>query len=177
MSAPQEGGFEPATGDGPAVPDASGSRAGEVLTAFEGMLQIRRLTRAEASDPESVPAPWELHRPLRAVALALEAARVPSSAVDASGQRTATGYRVSEGEAPGSVRVEWAGPPGSGAAHDEEEALAGCAGVLRRLGWTALLYRGPRRRRFLEVEPRSSSPAPAASLGDGTGIVRPMREA
>ncbi|MEU1486648.1 hypothetical protein [Streptomyces sp. NPDC005752] len=157
MSAPQEGGFEPATGDGPvAAPDASGDRAGEVLTAFAGMLQIRRLTRAGSADPESVPAPWELHRPLRAVALALEAALIPPSTVDASGQRTSTGYRVSEGEAPGSVRVEWAGPRGGGAAHDEVEALAGCAGVLQRLGWTVLLYRGPRRRRFLEVEPRSA---------------------
>ncbi|MFJ8923393.1 hypothetical protein ACIREK_28425 [Streptomyces sp. NPDC102415] len=155
MSASQEQqrGFEPATGDGPAVPKADGGRAGEVRTAFEGMLQIRRLTGAGRVDPEGVPAPWELHRPLRAVALALEAAGIPASAVGPAGERSATGYRVCEGEASGSVRVEWAGPPGSGAAHEEDEALTGCAAVLRRLGWTALLYHGPRRRRFLEVEP------------------------
>ncbi|MFJ8861639.1 hypothetical protein ACIRD8_24795 [Streptomyces sp. NPDC102451] len=155
MGASQEEkrGFEPAAGDGPAVHGGSDARAGEVRTAFEGMLQIRRLTRAGRVDPEGAPAPWELHRPLRAVALALEAAGIPASAVGPSGERIATGYRVCEGEASGSVRVEWAGPPGSGAAHEEEEALAGCAAVLRRLGWTALLYRGPRRRRFLEVEP------------------------
>ncbi|MFD6279428.1 hypothetical protein ACFWFI_28245 [Streptomyces sp. NPDC060209] len=153
MSASQERGFEPATGDGPAIPEAAGARAAEVRTAFEGMLQIRRLTRADGADPEGVPAPWELHRPLRAVALALEAAGIPPSAVGVSGERTASGYRVCEGGAPGSVRVEWAGPPGSGAAHDEEEALTRCVTVLRRLGWTALLYRGPRRRRFIEVEP------------------------
>ncbi|MFE9728812.1 hypothetical protein ACFYQ5_35905 [Streptomyces sp. NPDC005794] len=153
MGASEERGFEPATGDGPAVPEAAGGRAGEVRTAFDGMLQIRRLTRVGAADPEGVPAPWELHRPLRAVALALEAAGIPASAVGPSGERTDTGYRVCAGEATGSVRVEWAGPPGSGAAHDEEKALTGCATVLRALGWTALLYRGPRRRRFLEVEP------------------------
>ncbi|MER5554789.1 hypothetical protein ABT001_24475 [Streptomyces sp. NPDC002793] len=153
MSASEERGFEPATGDGPAVPEAAGGRAGEVRTAFDGMLQIRRLTRAGSSDPEGAPAAWELHRPLRAVALALEAAGIPASAVGPSGERTATGYRVCAGEAPGSVRVEWTGPPGSGAAHDEEDELAECAAVLRRLGWTALVYRGPRRRRFLEVEP------------------------
>ncbi|MFJ8752514.1 hypothetical protein ACIREO_24735 [Streptomyces sp. NPDC102441] len=154
----QERGFEPATGDGREILGPPGGRAGEVRAgevraAFEGMLQIRRLTGEGRSDPESAPAPWELHRPLRAVALALEAAGIPASAVGPSGERSATGYRVCEGEMTGSVRVEWAGPPGSGAAHDEEEALARCATVLRRLGWTALLYRGPRRRRFLEVEP------------------------
>ncbi|WP_406143148.1 hypothetical protein [Streptomyces sp. NBC_01012] len=164
MSASQrrESGFEPATGDGPEAHEASDGRASEVRTAevraaFEGMLQIRRLTGAGRPDPEGVPAPWELHRPLRAVALALEAGGIPASSVAPSGARAATGYRVCEGEAPGSVRVEWTGPPGSGAAHDEEEALAGCASVLRRLGWTALLYRGPRRRRFLEVEPPSGA--------------------
>ncbi|MFJ8870883.1 hypothetical protein ACIRD6_34685 [Streptomyces sp. NPDC102473] len=152
MSASQDKGFEPATGDGPAPPGATGVRAAEVRTAFEGMLQIRRVTRPDHPDPESVPASWELRRPLRAVALALEAAGTAASAVGPSGERTATGYRVCEGAAPGSVRVEWTGPPGSGAAHSEEEALAGCSAVLRRLGWTTLLYRGPRRRRFLEVE-------------------------
>ncbi|MEU5656741.1 hypothetical protein ABZ802_14105 [Streptomyces sp. NPDC047737] len=152
MSAAQEGGFEPATGDGPAASLPPGVRAGEVRTAFEGMLQIRRLTRADAADPEGAPAAWELHRPVRAVALALEAAGISPSAVGPTGERTAMGYRVRVGEAAGSVRVEWTGPPGSGAAHDEEEALTGCVSVLRRLGWTALLYRGPRRRRFVEVE-------------------------
>ncbi|HWU07909.1 MAG TPA: hypothetical protein VN520_16255 [Streptomyces sp.] len=159
MSASQDRGFEPATGDGPASPEGAAGRAQEVRTAFEGMLQIRRLTCAGRVDPEGEPAPWERHRPLRAVALALEAAGIPASAVGPSGERTATGYRVCEGEAPGSVRVEWAGPPGSGTAHGEEEALAGCATALRRLGWTALLYRGPRRRRFLEVEPPAALPS------------------
>ncbi|MEV0872287.1 hypothetical protein ACM9HC_09340 [Streptomyces sp. JAC18] len=152
MSASQERGFEPATGDGPENPADAEVRVAEVRTAFEGMLQIRRLTRADLADPEGVPAPWELNRPLRAVALALEAAGIPASAVGTSGERVASGYRVCDGEAPGSVRVEWVGPPGSGAAHDEEEALGRCVTVLRRLGWTALSYRGPRRRRFLEVE-------------------------
>ncbi|MFF5896771.1 hypothetical protein ACFY8O_12685 [Streptomyces argenteolus] len=156
MNAAQGGGFEPATGDGPAATAPPGVRAGEVRTAFEGMLQIRRLTRAGSADPEGAPAAWELHRPVRAVALALEAAGISPSAVGRSGERTATGYRVCAGEASGSVRVEWTGPPGSGAAHGEEEALHGCVTVLRRLGWTALLYRGPRRRRYVEVEAPST---------------------
>ncbi|MEU1125458.1 hypothetical protein ABZ371_18315 [Streptomyces sp. NPDC005899] len=159
MHTSQEGAFEPATGDDPATPGPLGGREAVVRTAFEGMMQIRRLTHTGHGDPGSVPAPWEVHRPVRAVALALEAAGIPASSVGPSGERTATGYRVCGGEAAGSVRVEWVGPPGGGAAAGEEEALAGCVTALRRLGWTVLLYRGPRRRRFLEVEA-----PPAASV-------------
>ncbi|GGZ08846.1 hypothetical protein CP967_33400 [Streptomyces nitrosporeus] len=145
--------FEPATGDGPPSAGSPQERAGAVRTAFEGLLQIRRLTRPDHADPEGVPAEWELHRPVRAVSLVLESAGIPPSATGESGERVATGYRVSGGGVPGAVRVEWSGPPGSGAVHDEEEALGECLQVLRRSGWTALLYRGPRRRRYLEVEP------------------------
>ncbi|MEU9984568.1 hypothetical protein [Streptomyces sp. NPDC050856] len=146
--------FEAATGDGPASPaGAAERRAAEVGVAFEGLLQIRRLTVTAGGDPRAVPAVWERNRPVRAVALALEAAGFPPSALDAAGHRVATGYRVAPGERPGTVRVEWLGPPGSGAAQEEEGALSACARELDRLGWEALLYRGPRKRRFLEVEP------------------------
>lgn len=163
MSASKETGFEPATGDGPSEHGQDGKRAAVVRTAFDGLLQIRRLINSGEAEPESVPAPWELHRMVRAVALVLEAAGIPASAVDESGVRAATGYRVSEGDAPRSVHVEWVGPPGSGAAHDEGEELARCEGVLRRLGWTALLYRGPRRRRYLEVEAPAGAQHPKGS--------------
>ncbi|MFF2324936.1 MULTISPECIES: hypothetical protein [unclassified Streptomyces] len=160
MDTERESGFEPATGDGPAPPAADGQRAASVRTAFEGMLQIRRLTNTGHATPERVPAPWERHRPVRAVALALEASGVTASAVEGSGLRTATGYRVAQGEASVSVRVEWVGPPGSGAARAEEDELARCAAVLREWGWTVLAYRGPRRRRFLEVEPPAGARQP-----------------
>ncbi|MYT91996.1 hypothetical protein GTY40_13255 [Streptomyces sp. SID8359] len=155
----ENAGFEPATGDGPPPGGRGEARAASVRTAFEGLVQIRRLTGGGGgADPAGSPAPWELHRPVRAVALALESSGAKPSAVDAAGHRVSTGYRVRTGETPRSVRVDWAGPPGSGAAHQEEEALAGCAEVLRRLGWTVLLYRGPRRRRYLEVEPPAGVP-------------------
>ncbi|OEJ43549.1 hypothetical protein AR457_05020 [Streptomyces agglomeratus] len=157
------GAFEAATGDGPApgAGDASGARrAAEVRVAFEGLMQIRRLTNTEAGDPEAVPAAWETNQVVRSVALALEAAGYAPSAVDADGARTATGYRVGAGERAGTARVEWLGPPGDGAAQEEHEALTGCATELCRLGWTALLYRGPRRRRFLEVEPPAGGEHP-----------------
>ncbi|HEY9438111.1 MAG TPA: hypothetical protein VIS29_05575 [Streptomyces sp.] len=163
MNASEETGFQPATGDGPPEYGREDKRAAVVRTAFEGLLQIRRLANTGAAEPERVPAPWELHRMARAVALTLEAAGIPASAVDVSGARAATGYRVSEGESPGSVRVEWTGPPGSGAAHDEAEELSRCEAVLRELGWTALLYRGPRRRRYLEVEAPAGARRPPLS--------------
>jgi hypothetical protein len=141
--------FEVATGDGPQPPathEGGRARAVEVRTAFEGLLQIRRLTK-------TAPAAWELHQMVRAIALALEAAGIPPSALDASGTRTATGYRVRASDRAGMVCVDWLGPAGSGAAQEEETRLTECAAALRDLGWEALLYRGPRHRRFLEVEP------------------------
>ncbi|MFK0220448.1 hypothetical protein ACIQWN_19895 [Streptomyces vinaceus] len=143
--------FEPATGDGP-QPPATAAREAEVRTAYEGMLQIRRLVNGPAG--ASVPAPWELRRMPRAVALVLEAAGIAPSAVDAQGRRTRTGYRVAPGTSgAATVEVTWLGPPGSGAAEAERERLTACAAALEPLGWSCLLYRGPRRRRFLEVEP------------------------
>ncbi|THA77619.1 hypothetical protein E6R60_08770 [Streptomyces sp. A0642] len=153
-------GFEPATGDGPPPPEPAELRAASVRTAFEGMLQIRRLTNTGRPAPGAEPAAWELHRTVRAVALALEASGQTASAVDASGRRTATGYRVSAGASPGTARVEWLGPPGSGAVHEEEGELTRCAAMLRELGWIALLYRGPRNRRFLEIEPPTGPDRP-----------------
>ncbi|MBT2444753.1 hypothetical protein J7E93_32595 [Streptomyces sp. ISL-36] len=149
------GTFEAATGDGPPLPEGEAEqRSREVRAAFEGLLQIRRLTNGPGGDPRETPAEWELRQPVRAVALALEAAKTAPSAVDASGVRVATGYRVTAGERPGTAVVEWLGPAGSGAAQEEESALGACVPLLEGLGWEALLYRGPRRRRFLEVEPR-----------------------
>ncbi|MFF9909580.1 hypothetical protein [Streptomyces sp. NPDC013457] len=149
------GTFGAATGDDPPLPEGDREqRSREVRAAVEGLLQIRRLTGGGGGgDPRPHPAEWERRQPVRAVALALEAAGIAPSAVDASGARTATGYRVTAGERPATAVVEWVGPPGGGAAQEEESALGACVPVLARLGWEALLYRGPRRRRFLEVEP------------------------
>ena len=148
-------GFEAATGDGPAAPP--GHREAELRTAYEGLLQIRRLVNGRAG--AAVPAPWEVRQLPRAVALVLEAAGFTPSAVDAQGRRTRTGYRVAAGPEPGRVQVTWVGPAGGGAAGEEQERLAACAAVLEGLGWVCLVYRGPRRRRFLEVEP----PPPAGA--------------
>ncbi len=150
--------FEVATGATGVPEGGDRGRRAAVHTAFEGLLEIRRLMNADAADPEGVPAEWERRQPVRAVALALEAAGVPPSATDADGRRTATGYCLGAAERTGAVRVEWLGPPGSGAGYAAEDALRNCAAVLRRLGWDALEYRGPRRHRYLEVEPPPAGP-------------------
>ncbi|MFE1869846.1 hypothetical protein ACFW9N_02950 [Streptomyces sp. NPDC059496] len=163
MAVPGQG-FEPATGDGPAA--APGGREAELRTAYEGLLQIRRLVNGPAGT--AVPAPWEVRQLPRAVALVLEAAGIAPSALDAEGRRTRTGYRVAAGAEPGRVEVTWLGPAGGGAAGEEQERLTACAAALERLGWVCLLYRGPRRRRFLEVEPPGGlSGGPGAPGGPG----------
>lgn len=160
---PEERGFEPATGDGPEpAGDGGAARAAELRTAYEGLVQIRRLLGGGTQ----VPAPWELRLMPRAVALVLEAAGFAPSAVDASGRRCRTGYRVATaGNGTGRVEVTWQGPPGGGAAQEEQERLTACAAELERHGWECLLYRGPRGRRFLEVEP----PGPVGQGGTGSG--------
>ncbi|MFB6841827.1 hypothetical protein [Streptomyces sp. NPDC056361] len=154
---PRDGGggvFEAATGDGPPLPGADAEqRSREIRAAVDGLLQIRRLTGRRGGDPQAAPAEWERRQPVRAVALALESGGLAPSSVDGSGGRAGTGYRVTAGERPGTAVVEWLGPPGSGAAQEEAAALGACVPALARLGWEALFYRGPRGRRFLEVEP------------------------
>ncbi|MFE9257937.1 hypothetical protein [Streptomyces sp. NPDC006879] len=140
--------FDIATGDGPA-PAKGPARDAEVRGAFESLLQIRRLVNHPGG--ASVPAPWELRQAERAVALSLEAAGIPPSATGVEGLRTATGYRVARGE-DRVVRVHWLGPVGAGAGYEQDERLAECRAVLTRLGWEALLYRGPKNRRYLEIE-------------------------
>ncbi|MET9290677.1 hypothetical protein [Streptomyces sp. NPDC003077] len=149
------GGFDVATGAVPLRPSPGGAdaRRKAVQEAFRGLLHIRELMNTEATDPRAVPAAWERHQPVRAVALSLEASGIEPSAMTPDGQRIGTGYCV-RATGPGVVRVEWVGPPGSGAQYEEKDALAKCVPILGGLGWEALLYRGERRRHYLEVEAR-----------------------
>ena len=146
--------IEAATGDEQPLGAGTPERAAAVRAAFDGVLEIRRLMNTERDDPLATPAAWERHQPVRAVAISLEAAGVPPSAVGADGHRLATGYRCGEAaDQAGVVRVEWLGPAGSGASYAAAEELGNCARVLRGLGWEALEYRGRGRHRYLDVEP------------------------
>lgn len=158
-------GFPVATGDGEPVPEGPQERAAAVRQAVDALLQIRRMMNGTAAEPTAVPAEWELRQPVRAIALALEAAGIAPSAVDADGRRLSTGYVVRRAEPSGATprngrpevmaRIEWLGPPGSRASHEQGEALQQCTQALRKLGWVALEYRDSRRHRWLEVEPGS----------------------
>ncbi|MCF6522413.1 hypothetical protein [Streptomyces sp. JJ36] len=168
---PPRAGFTPATGDGPpgdgppgdgrADESAGGQHAAAAARAWEALLEIRRVTGESPERlprPLGVPAPWERARPVHAVALALEAAGLPPSAVHPTGRRVRTGYRVTEGDTPGTARVEWryaagAAPDGD-RTDDARRRLDTCAGVLGDRGWDTERYLGAARRPYLLAVPR-----------------------
>ncbi|MEU7107194.1 hypothetical protein ABZ951_19330, partial [Streptomyces sp. NPDC046215] len=99
-------GFAVATGAGGAPAGSARERERAVAVALEGLREIRRLTNTRADDPLSVPAAWERHQPVRAVALVLEAAGIPPSAGGAGGGAGAAGGRGGAGgRAPGGTAV------------------------------------------------------------------------
>ncbi|MFD5417803.1 hypothetical protein ACFWJT_07210, partial [Streptomyces sp. NPDC127069] len=106
MADPQGQGFEPATGDGAEPSDAG--RAAELRTAYEGLLQIRRLL----TGGERGPAPWELRMMPRAVALVLEAGGVQPSG-GGPGPRGRAGPQPGPPPGPGGTNGS---PPGAGGA-------------------------------------------------------------
>ncbi|MCZ2523527.1 hypothetical protein [Streptomyces sp. HB2AG] len=150
--APGGGSFTADTGDGPPAGDPE-ARAREVARAWAGLLEIRRVGNAGRPEPLRAPAAWERHRPLHAVALALEAAGLPASAVGAAGRRVRAGYRVVPVDRPEDVRVEWRRAAGPGPQPDAGERLDSCARVLADHGWEAVRYRGSGGVRYLLVSP------------------------
>lgn len=157
---PPASGFSPATGDDQHSTEAD--RAPAVAQAWRSLLEIRRLEGVgRTGDPAAAAAAWERARPRHAVALALEASGAPPSAVDGSGRRTRTGYRVTaDGTEPGTVRVEWrsaAGPDTAKPAAGGRDRLDACARALSACGWATERYTDSRRRPFLLVVPRPES--------------------
>lgn len=118
--------------------------------AMDGLRQIRAVMNPPDGRPVSVPAAWERLQPVRAVTVVLEEAGFPAATLGADGRPTTTGYRIRRDD--GVVRVEWIGPPGSGATYQQHDQLQRCARALQDLGWETLEYRGPRGHRWLEVE-------------------------
>ncbi|MCK1821830.1 hypothetical protein MTQ10_19965 [Streptomyces sp. XM83C] len=136
-AAPDSGVFAARTGDEEKPPDRGPGRAREVHSAWQGLLELRRMTNPDASTDR--PCGWERAHLVQAAALALEAA----------GQRPAgggeEGYRVRETPQPEAVAVY------AGTADD----LRACASALERSGWQAGEYTEPRtRRRYLLASPR-----------------------
>jgi len=114
-------GGEEKTGVSPAA------RTREVHSAWQGLLELRRMTNADGSVER--PCGWERTHLVQAAALALEAA----------GHRPATGqgaegYRVRATPQPEAVAVR----------EPDGEALRACAGTLERAGWQVSEHKEPR---------------------------------
>ncbi|MCQ4195494.1 hypothetical protein [Streptomyces parvulus] len=121
------------------VPAGAGpARLREVRGAWQGLLELRRMTRADGST--ELPCAWERTHLVRAAALALEAAghRPAGPAGD-------DGYRVRATPQPDAVAVH----------QPDAAALRECAATLERAGWQAGEHTEPRTRtRYLLASPR-----------------------
>nr|WSY50496.1 hypothetical protein OG999_10405 [Streptomyces sp. NBC_00886] len=118
-------GGEEATGStGPA-------RTREVHSAWQGLLELRRMTNPDGSVDR--PCGWERTHLVQAAALALEAAGHRPASRDSSG-RDSAGYKVRATPQPEAVAVR--DPDG--------EALRACAGTLERAGWQVSEHKEPR---------------------------------
>lgn len=113
-------GGEEETGVAPAV------RTREVHSAWQGLLELRRMTNPDGSVER--PCGWERTHLVRAAALALEAAGHRPAVRDAEG------YRVRTTPQPEAVAVR----------DPDREALRACAGTLERAGWQVSEHKEPR---------------------------------
>ncbi|WP_314220414.1 hypothetical protein [Streptomyces zaehneri] len=122
-------------GIGPAPAPA---RAREVHSAWQGLLELRRMTNPDAGTDR--PCGWERTHLVRAAALALEAAGHRPA-----GPRGTDGYRVRATPQPEAVAVH--GP--------DDTTLRDCAATLEKAGWQAGEHTDPRTRaRYLLASPR-----------------------
>lgn len=109
--------FAARTGAEPAPPPGTedpAARARDVRSAWEGLLEMRRMTNRDGARDR--PCSWERTHLVQAAALALEAAGCPPGP---------GGYRVGETPQPEAVAVREAAP----------EGLRACAGALEAAGW------------------------------------------
>ncbi len=110
---------------------APAARTREVHSAWQGLLELRRMTNPDGSVER--PCGWERTHLVQAAALALEAAGHRPAVRDATGQESA-GYKVRVTPQPEAVAVR--DPDG--------EALRACAGTLERAGWQVSEHKEPR---------------------------------
>ncbi|GAA2566396.1 MULTISPECIES: hypothetical protein [Streptomyces] len=133
------GGFAARVGGEDAAPgDAGPARLREVRSAWEGLLELRRMTHPDGSTDR--PCGWERSHLVRAAALALEAAGHRPAGPDGG-----DGYRVRATPQPEAVAV-----------HAPDDAtLRACATTLEHAGWQPGEHTDPRTRtRYLLASPR-----------------------
>ncbi|MGV9942295.1 hypothetical protein [Streptomyces sp. NPDC003401] len=118
-------------------PDAGPARLREVRSAWQGLLELRRMTRPDGAVDR--PCGWERTHLVQAAALALEAAGHRPAGPDADG------YRVRATPQPDAVAVR--GPA--------DGTLRDCAATLEKAGWQTSEHTDPRsRKRYLLASPR-----------------------
>ncbi|MEU8650528.1 hypothetical protein [Streptomyces sp. NPDC048737] len=123
-------------------PDGGPARLREVRSAWQGLLELRRMTNPHGEVDR--PCGWERTHLVQAAALALEAAghRPAGPGADRPG---ADGYRVRATPQPDAVAVR--GP--------DDGTLRDCAATLEKAGWQASEHTDPRSRtRYLLASPR-----------------------
>ncbi|CAL9638895.1 hypothetical protein [Streptomyces sp. enrichment culture] len=125
-------------GEEPVPGEAASARLREVRGAWQGLLELRRMTHPDGSTER--PCAWERSHLVRAAALALEAAGHRPAGPDGR-----DGYRVRATPQPEAVAVR--GPDGN--------ALQAYAGTLEGAGWQVGEHTEPRSRaRYLLASPR-----------------------
>ncbi|MEV6615775.1 hypothetical protein AB0N31_18330 [Streptomyces sp. NPDC051051] len=118
-------------------PDGGPARLREVRSAWQGLLELRRMTNPDGAVDR--PCGWERTHLVPAAALALEAAGHRPAGPDADG------YRVRATPQPDAVAVR--GP--------DDGTLRDCAATLEKAGWQASEHTDPRNRtRYLLASPR-----------------------
>jgi hypothetical protein len=121
------------------APEAGPARVREVHSAWQGLLELRRMTNADGAPDR--PCGWERTHLVQAAALALEAA----GHRPAEPEPEAAGYRVRATPQPEAVAVR----------EPDADALRACAATLEKAGWQVGEYTEPRTRaRYLLASPR-----------------------
>ncbi|MET8243835.1 hypothetical protein ABZV31_04995 [Streptomyces sp. NPDC005202] len=131
-------------------PDAGPARVREVHSAWQGLLELRRMTNPHGATDR--PCGWERSHLVQAAALALEAAghrpatgEPPARGEPRAWERDGDGYRVRATPQPEAVAVYEA----------DAGALRACAATLEKAGWQVGEYTEPRTRiRYLLASPR-----------------------
>ncbi|CAL9404163.1 hypothetical protein SUDANB105_01516 [Streptomyces sp. enrichment culture] len=129
--------FAARTGGEEDVPEPGPARVREVHSAWQGLLDLRRMTNPDGATDR--PCGWERTHLVQAAALALEAA----------------GHRPEGPGSPG-YRVRATPQPEAVAVHEPDtEALRACAATLEGAGWQVGEHTEPRTRaRYLLASPR-----------------------